>query len=46
VNGDPGYAPANGRYQASWNSANNPHTGTTFRIQSVNANGFMQVRVN
>ncbi len=46
VASDPGDAPANGRYQASWNSANNPHTGTSIRIQSVNSTGFMQVQVN
>jgi immune inhibitor A len=46
VNGDPGDAPANGRYQSEWNSVNNPHTGTTISIQSIDSAGFMQVRVN
>jgi immune inhibitor A len=46
VNGDPGDNGASGLYQSEWNSANHPHTGTQIRIQSVNANGFMQVRVN
>jgi len=32
--------------KASWNSANNPHTGTKIRIQSVSSSGFMQIQVN
>ncbi len=35
VSGDPGDAPADGRYQAEWNSVNNPHTGTTIKVLSV-----------
>ena len=46
VNGDPGDAPANGRYQSEWNSVNVPHTGTQIHIQSIDSAGFMQVRVN
>ncbi|HEX6123639.1 MAG TPA: hypothetical protein VFY89_10785, partial [Ktedonobacterales bacterium] len=46
VASDPGDAPSNGRYQASWSSVNHPHTGTTIRVQSIDSTGFMQVRVN
>jgi len=46
VNGDPGDAAGNTRYQSEWNSVNNPHTGTTIRIQNIDSAGFMQVRVN
>ena len=35
VAGDPGDAPANGRYQAEWNSVKVPKTGTTMRVASV-----------
>ena len=45
VAGDPGDAPANGRYQAEWNSVKVPNTGTTMRITSVTPGGFMQVQV-
>ena len=46
VNGDPGDAAGNTRYQSEWNSVNTPHTGTQIRIQSIDSTGFMQVRVN
>jgi immune inhibitor A len=47
VNGDPGDAPANGRYQSEWSSVNNPHTGTVIKVASVSAQGsFMQIIVN
>jgi len=42
---DPSDAPGGGRYQASWNSVDNPHTGTQIRITSVTPGGFMQVQV-
>jgi len=42
---DPGDAPGGGRYQASWSSVNNPHTGTSIRIKSLTPGGFMQVEV-
>jgi M6 family metalloprotease domain len=46
VNGDPGDAPANGRYQSEWSSVNVPHTGTSIRVVSVGTQGsFMQVNV-
>jgi immune inhibitor A len=45
VAGDPGDAPANGRYQAEWNSVKVPNTGTTMRVTSVTPGGFMQVQV-
>jgi immune inhibitor A len=47
VNGDPGDAPGNGRYQSEWNSVNVPHTGTSIRVVSVGTQGsFMQINVN
>ena len=47
VNGDPGDAPANGRYQSEWSSVNVPHTGTQIRVVSVSAQGgFMEVNLN
>ena len=46
VNGDPGDAPANGRYQAEWNSVITPHTGTTISIQTIDGSGKMHVKVN
>ena len=46
VSGDPGDAPADGRYQAEWNSVNTPNTGTQIRVVSFSAQGnFMQVDV-
>ena len=46
VNGDPGDAPADGRYQSEWNSVNVPQTGTTIEVVSVGGKGsFMQVHV-
>jgi len=45
VASDPGDAPANGRYQASWNSVKVPNTGTSMRLTSVTPGGFMQVQV-
>ena len=45
VAGDPGDAPANGRYQAEWNSVKVPKTGTSMRVTSVTPGGFMQVQV-
>jgi len=45
VNGDPG--DASSHFVSSWNSVNNPHTGTTVRIVSVSAQGsFMQIQIN
>jgi immune inhibitor A len=47
VNGHPGDAPGNGRYQSEWSSVNVPHTGTKIRVVNVSAQGsFMQVNVN
>jgi immune inhibitor A len=46
VNGDPGDAPGNNRYQSEWNSVNVPHTGTTIRIKGIDSAGFMQVQVD
>jgi immune inhibitor A len=47
VNGHPGDAAANGRYQSEWASVNVPNTGTTIRVVTVSAQGsFMQVNVN
>ncbi len=47
VNGHPGDAPDNGRYQSEWASVNTPNTGTTIRVVNVSARGnFMQVSVN
>jgi immune inhibitor A len=47
VNGDPGDAPNNGRYQSEWNSVNVPHTGTSIRVVSVGLQGsFMQIQIN
>jgi len=47
VNGDPGDAPGNGRYQSEWSSVNNPHTGTKIKVASISAlGGFMQIVVN
>jgi immune inhibitor A len=47
VNGDPGDAPDDGRYQSEWSSVNNPHTGTKIKVASVSAQGnFMQIIVN
>ena len=45
VPGDAGDAPANGRYQAEWNSVKVPNTGTSMRVTSVTPGGFMQVQV-
>ena len=36
VAGHPSDAPANGRYQAEWNSVNIPNTGTRLKIVSMN----------
>jgi immune inhibitor A len=38
-------APGGGRYQASWNSVDNPHTGTQIRVKSVTPGGFMESAV-
>jgi immune inhibitor A len=47
VNGHPGDAPANGRYQSEWASVNVPNTGTIIKVVSVSGQGsFMQVIVN
>jgi len=47
VNGDPGDAPANGRYQSEWNSVKVPHTGTTIRVVGIDSgSGFLQILVN
>jgi len=46
VNGDPGDAPANGRYQSEWNSVNNPHTGTVVRLKSISSTGEMVLDLN
>ena len=46
VTGDPGDNGVSGLYQSEWNSVNHPHTGTQIRVQSVNANGFLQIQVN
>ena len=45
VASDPGDAPANGRYQASWNSVKTPNTGTQIRLKSLTPGGFAQVEV-
>jgi immune inhibitor A len=41
---DPG--DALGHYQAGWISVNHPNTGTTIRVKSISATGFMQVDFN
>ena len=46
VASDPGDAPANGRYQASWNSVKTPKTGTQIRLKSLTPGGFAQVEVS
>jgi len=47
VNGDPGDAAGNARYQSEWNSVNTPHTGTTIRVVGIDsASGFLQILVN
>ncbi len=47
VDGHPGDAPADGRYQSEWSSVNNPHTGTKIFVANVSAQGnFMQIVVN
>jgi hypothetical protein len=47
VNGHPGDAPDNGRYQSEWASVNVPNTGTIIKVVSVSGQGsFMQVIVN
>lgn len=35
-----------GRYQPGWSSVTTPNTGTTVRVKSVSATGFMQIDVN
>ena len=45
VASDPGDAPSNGRYQASWNSVKTPNTGTQIRLKSLTPGGFAQVEV-
>ena len=35
-----------GRYQPGWSGVNTPDTGTTMRVKSVSATGFMEVDVN
>jgi immune inhibitor A len=45
VASDPGDAPANGRYQASWNSVKTPNTGTQIRLKSLTPGGFAQIEV-
>lgn len=46
VNGHPGDAADNGRYQSEWSSVNTPNTGTKIRVVSVSAHGqFMLVEV-
>jgi len=47
VNGDPGDAAGNARYQSEWNSVNTPHTGTTIRVVGIDSgSGFLQILVN
>jgi immune inhibitor A len=46
VASDPGDAPANGRYQASWNSVKTPNTGTQIQLKSLTPGGFAQVEVS
>ena len=44
---DPGDAPADGRFQAAWNSVKNPHTGTRIKILAIYHQGLlMDIRVN
>ena len=46
VSGDAGDAPADGRYQAEWNSVIVPNTGTSVRVDSISAqNTFMQITI-
>jgi immune inhibitor A len=45
VASDPGDAPNNGRYQASWNSVKVPNTGTQIRLKSLTPGGFAQVEI-
>ena len=37
--------PGDGRWQASWSSVDNPHTGTQIAIKSATPGGFMQIQV-
>jgi len=46
INGDPGDAVANGRYQSEWSSVNVPHTGTTIQLKSMSSTGMMTVDIN
>ncbi len=46
VNGDPGDAAGNTRYQSEWNSVNVPHTGTTIQLKSMSSTGIMTVDIN
>jgi immune inhibitor A len=42
----PSDAPANGRYQAEWNSVNVPNTGTKIRVKSISSSGTMVLDLN
>jgi immune inhibitor A len=39
-------APANGRYQAEWNSVDVPNTGTRIRVKSISSSGMMVLDLN
>ena len=43
--GQHGNDAAGDHYRVGWNSAANPHTGTSIRVKSLTPGGFMQVEV-
>ena len=44
--GHPSDAPANGNYQAEWNSVNVPNTGTKITVKSISSTGTMVLDLN
>ncbi len=44
--GHPSDAPANGRYQAEWNSVDVPNTGTKIQVKSISSTGMMVLDLN
>jgi immune inhibitor A len=44
--GHPSDAPADGNYQAEWNSVDVPNTGTTIRVKSISNTGMMVLDIN
>ena len=46
VSGHPSDAPANGRYQAEWNSVKVPNAGVVVRVKSISSTGLLVLDLN